>query len=142
MTPTVTLRPGKRASIWLPYRDGPSGNFRWLKDVCGTRTRPEYNQQTKQFEIAREHTQHVIDALVVEYGRVSVTQYGYARTTCVEACWTADPRTVAACVCGCAGANHGSKAPLGREVQAGLSITNEFTRAEWVVTANGWSLQV
>ncbi|QDZ14207.1 hypothetical protein [Humibacter ginsenosidimutans] len=137
----MTLKPGRRASMWLPYRDDPGANFRWLKGVCGERTRPEYNRQTKEFEVAREHTQLVIDALVVEYRRVHVVQYGHARTTCVEACWNARLSTIADCVCGCAGANHGSGKPFGREVQAGLSVANELTCAEFIVTRKGWELR-
>lgn len=128
--------------MWLPYRGDPAANFRWLKGVCGARTRPVYNRETKEFEVAREHTQFVIDALIAEYRRVRVVQYGHARTTCVDACWNASALTVADCVCGCAGANHGSRRPLGKEVRAGLSVENELVRADYVVTKKRWKLLV
>ncbi|MGR4009867.1 hypothetical protein [Leucobacter sp. 1207-22] len=135
--PTVILKPNARAAIELPWRGSPRANFDWLKDVCGKRTRPEYDRQSKRFLVARPHTRHVLDALVDEYGEVLVHQFGYAATTCVEACWDANPDNVIDCVCGCAGLNHGSGHPLGMQVAPGLSVHQELAEATYIVTANG-----
>jgi len=139
--PSIVLRPGRRASIFLPWRDSSSANFIWLKEVCGQRTRPTYNATTKRFEVARKHAQYVLDALVEEYGKVEVVQYGNIATTCVERCWSANPNTVIDCECGCAGLNHGVGQPLGEEVTAGLSVQNDLVSATYIVTADGWKLQ-
>lgn len=140
-TPRMTLRPGERASIQLPWRGSSTANYDWLKEVCGERTRPLYDRQAKRFLVARPHAQHVLDALVDEFKQVLVVQYGHAATTCVEPCWNARPDTVTDCECGCAGANHGSGSPIGREVKDGLSVSHELTRATYLVTASGWQLQ-
>ena len=136
----MTLKPGERASIELPWRGGPKANFEWLKAVCGTRTRPKYDKTTRQFLVARVHAKHVLDALVAEYESVLVTQYGHVATTCVEQCWNARRETVIDCECGCAGHNHGSGHPLGKELAAGLSVEHELNRALYVVSAAGWEL--
>lgn len=134
----MILKPGERASIALPYRGNPSANFDWLKEVCGDRTRPQYDRASKRFRVARAHTQHVLAALVDEFSQVHVTIYGHTRTTCVEQCWNARPETIADCECGCAGANHGSREPMGRQVQRGLSVQHDLTSAKYKVTRQGW----
>ena len=136
-TPSMTLRPGERASIRLPWRGSPGANYEWLKEVCGSRTRPEYDTASKSFRVARPHAQHVLDALVAEYGKVILGQYGDAATTCVEQCWNAKPENAIDCVCGCAGTNHGTGTPLGTEVQVGLSVEHTQVRAVYEVTAAG-----
>lgn len=141
MKPSVVLKPGERASINLPWRGTPNANYEWLKDVCGNRTRPKYDPTTKRFLVARVHAQHVLDALVEEYGRVIVIQFGHAATTCVEQCWNANPNNAIECECGCAGTNHGSKVPFGREVTPGLAVKHELSQATYVVTKDGWELQ-
>ena len=135
---SMILRPRERASIALPYRGSPRANFDWLKEVCGDRTRPRYDRSSRRFLVARPHAQHVLAALVDEFNQVFVTIYGYTRTTCVERCWNANPETIADCECGCAGANHGSRHPMGTQVQQGLSVQNDLTSAEYVVTKQGW----
>lgn len=139
--PSVILRPRERASIHLPWRGSPGANYAWLREVCGERTRPEYDREAKRFLVARAHTRYVLDAMVEEYGEVSVQQFGYAATTCVEACWEANRDTTLECVCGCAGVNHGSGQPLGAEVTPGLSVHHELTEANYLVTAAGRSLR-
>ncbi|QEA29479.1 hypothetical protein FGL91_13480 [Microbacterium sp. CBA3102] len=89
--PNMVLKPGERASIDLPWRGSPSANYEWLKEIYGTRTRPTFDREAKRFLVARPHAQHVLDALVDEYDRVLVVQYGHAATTCVEQCWNARP---------------------------------------------------
>jgi len=139
MIPTVTLRPATRTMVRLPFQSG-NGNYELLKDIRGARTRPEYNRQTKLFEVARDNGDQLIKGLVEEFGTVRVVIHGNSRTTCVSDCWDADPSNAWNCVCGCAGSNHGSGHPLGREVEVGLSVENEHTRAEYLVTPKGWTL--
>jgi hypothetical protein len=137
ITPIVTLRPDDRASIKLPWRGSSEANYSWLKEVCGPRSRPKYDPALKCFLVARSHTQRVIDALVKEYDQVSLIQFGHTATTCVEQCWNANPDKVIDCECSCAGTNHGSGVPLGKEIQDGLSVRHEFTQAEYIITSSG-----
>jgi hypothetical protein len=138
MVVTVTLRPGKRTTVQLPFRNG-DGNYQLLKDIRGEGTRPAYNPQTKLFEVARDYGDQLIHGLVDEFRSVRVVIHGNSRTTCVSECWDADPSNAWNCVCGCAGSNHGSGHPLGKEVKAGLSVENQHTRAEYLVTRQGWT---
>lgn len=140
--PEVTLHPGERAIFKLPWRGSSGANYDWLKAICGERTRPKYDSESKSFLVARPHAQYVIDALVKEYGRVKVMQFGHTATTCVEQCWNAKIETIAECECGCAGSNHGSGRPLDTMIQSGLSVQQEFTKATYVVTASGRTLLV
>jgi hypothetical protein len=137
MLPTVTLRPASRTTVQLPFRSG-DGNYQLLKDIRGQRTQPQYNRHTKLFEVARDGGDQLIEGLVDEFGKIRVIIHGNSRTTCVSECWGADPNNAWNCVCGCAGSNHGSGFPLGHEVAAGLSVENQHTRAEYLVTAQGW----
>lgn len=135
--PSVILRPKSRAEIYLPWRGNPRANFEWLRCVCGDRTRPEYDRQSKRFYVARGHIQHIIQALVEEYGSVKVTQYGYRSTTCVQQCWNANPNSYLQCECGCAGRNHGSGVPMGHEVQSGLSVEYDLSVWEYQISRDG-----
>ena len=137
----MILKPGERASIALPWRGSSNANYDWLKGVCGDRTRPKYDPATKRFLVARAHAQHVLNALVEEYGHVLVTQFGHTATTCVEQCWNANPDNAIDCECGCAGTNHGSKVPLGSEVVPGLAVKHDLSQATYAVTKQGWELQ-
>lgn len=137
----MILKPGERASIDLPWRGDSRANYEWLKAVCGSRTRPQYDPATKRFLVARVHAQHVLDALVEEYERVLVAQFGHTATTCVEHCWNANPDTAIECECGCAGTNHGTRQPLGSEVAPGLAVKHDLNRALYLVTSAGWELQ-
>lgn len=138
MEPKVTLRPGARTTVKLPFRAG-GGNFDLLKRIRGERTHPAYNRQSRLFEVARDAGDQLIRGLVEEFGSVCVVIHGNAKTTCVSECWSANPDNVWNCVCGCAGANHGSGHPMGVEVVAGLSVENQQSRATFIVDRYGWS---
>lgn len=133
------LKPGKRGLIYLPWRGSRRANFDWLKDVCGSRTRPEYDRDAKCFLVARQHTDHVIKALLGEYGSVQVQQYGHQKIACIQQCWDANPSTHLDCECSCAGYNHGSGHPLGVQVQPGLSVEHDYSIAEFKLTADNWT---
>lgn len=88
----------------------------------------------------RDNGGHLIDGLVEEFGTVIVIIHGTRKITCVDACWNGDPDRAWDCVCGCAGTNHGTRMPLGREVRPGLAVEHEHTRAEYRVDTDGWTL--
>lgn len=120
-----------RTTIRLPYA-AAGGNFDLLKEICGERTRPQYDKP--HFSVARAHTPAVIDGLADHFDRVEVTLEGSARTTCVEACWTAKPETAWDCICGCAGKNHGTGKPEGAyAIAPGLVIETETTTHSYVI---------
>lgn len=55
-----------------------------LKDICGERTRPNWNASRKCFEVAREHLDELIAQLPAELERpVEVVLHGAAQTKCV-----------------------------------------------------------
>ena len=132
--PRLTLYPGnQRAEFYLPWRGSAGRNFEWIKTVCGKLTRPQYDKEKRRFMIARAHTDLVLEALLEEYSCVKVDHYGFAKTTCVEQCWNANPENFLQCECSCAGQNHGSGHPMGKEVISGLSIQGEYVLATYVV---------
>lgn len=133
--PEITLHPKySRAELYLPWKGGPSANFKWLKTVCGDSTRPQYDKKKKKFLVARTHTNVVLDALVEEFGRVKVRHFGYQKEACVEQCWNAKPENYLQCECSCAGKNHGSGSPMGKEVSEGLSIQGEYVLHAYVLS--------
>ena len=140
VAPVVTFRPNQPTTVWLPFRAG-GANYRLLKDIRGPGTREaHWNPRTKLFEVPRTNGDQLVDGLIDEFGSVRVTIYGHSTATCVRECWTADPRTAWDCVCKCAGSNHGSGFPMGREVAEGLSVENQYTVSEFVVDESGWTL--
>ena len=84
----------------MPYRDG---NRQWLHDVLGERTRPTWNKDLKQWEIARPHFRRLVEALADRFGAVDV----YLEYSTTERC---DVRCEEArgddCTCSCLGMNH------------------------------------
>lgn len=119
--------------VTLPFRPH-GGNFELLKVICGERTRPQWIDNGKYFEVAREHLAKLLDLLPNELGAsVEVTLVGATQTKCVSACWDADPKKRWDCVCSCAGRNHGSRRPLPTLVSADLSIETEYTSEKYTV---------
>lgn len=138
MEPNLILKPNERASVYLPWSGDKKANYQWLKEICGTRTRPEFNRTTRYFDFNRKYASQVIAALVEKYERVLVTIHGNVSTTCVDKCWTANRETIVNCLCSCAGRNHGTGSPIGIEVKVGLSVMNTRGVQEFIVSANGW----
>ncbi|MEJ1116779.1 hypothetical protein WBN73_20935 [Paenarthrobacter sp. CCNWLY172] len=133
MSTAKVYRPLKgRTQIRLPYQPG-GGNYALLKEVCGEATRPKYEKPI--FTVARNHTTAVIDGLAERFDRVEVTLEGNAYSTCVSECWEkAKPETVADCVCGCAGRNHGTGEPEGAyTIAPGLVLESEVTTYTYVI---------
>jgi hypothetical protein len=133
---TKIVRPVKgKLQVWLPYRAG-GGNYALLKDICGERTRPDWDSERRCFVVARDHLGKLIALLPNEIGRpVEVVLYGAAQTTCVSKCWGqgTSPDTRWECVCSCAGANHGTGHPLPTQVSDELSIDTEYTSESYVI---------
>lgn len=135
--PNLIILPKQRASLAIPWRGDKSANYEWLREICGTRTKPRYDRICKRFTVARTHTAHVLSELIIEYGRVFIVHCGYKSTTCVAACWDANPDSVIDCECGCAGLNHGSGAPMGFEMKNGLSVHHEYVVSKYYITSKG-----
>ncbi|MFE5309526.1 hypothetical protein [Isoptericola sp. NPDC056605] len=122
-----------RVRVWLPFRGG-GGNYQLLKDMCGLRTRPDYNRDLKCFEVAREHLPVLLDELPGALGQpVSVALHGSAQTKCVEVCWNASPDTLWKCECSCAGRYHGSRTGPPKQVAPGLGVDTEYTKHEFTL---------
>ncbi|WP_405216541.1 hypothetical protein [Agrococcus sp. Ld7] len=140
MRPVVTLRPGQHSLVRLPYRKG-GANYQLLKDIRGPGTRePKWNAVEQAFEVPRANGDRLIVGLVEEFGRILVVVHGHRQVSCVSDCWNASPATAWDCVCGCAGSNHGTGHPLGREVASGLSIEHQYSIGNYDVDEDGWTL--
>jgi hypothetical protein len=132
MTVTVTVRPGARTEIrGLPW-GRPGEGYEIIGEAIRASRRGQVEYAHGAFTVARSHTVELIEALAARYGRVQVIHHG-GLTKCVAECWRARPDTAYECECSCAGANHGSKHPLGRIVSengpAGeLSVASEGAR--------------
>lgn len=127
-----TKRDG-RVRVRLPYQSG-SANYDLLRDILRPSTvQIKYSSAERLFSVARTHAPHLIQGLAARFGSVTVRQYGWKQTTCVDQCWNARPETAWDCECGCAGTNHGSGHPLRHLVNSALSVEGEYTVNEWVV---------
>ena len=124
--PSVFLPTRRRAAqVAIPYADD---NRAMLTDLLWpANVRLTWKREIRRWLVARSHADILIQALADRFGRVTVTQEGSIRTTCVSECWTANPATSSQCECSCAGTNHGSGHALGPEVAPGLSVQNDRT---------------
>lgn len=118
--------------IRMPYN---IGNRTWLNDVAGRDAGVDFNKVSKTWTVKRSRFQRMIEALATRWGAVEVTQYGSSQSKCVPACWNGNPERVWECECSCAGSNHGSGGPHGKEVKPGLSVSTEYSEYTYVVTA-------
>ncbi len=123
-----------RLLLYLPFRAN-GGNYRLLRDICGERTKPEWNPTLKRFEVARAHLEALIARLPNELGAsVHVELQGASQTKCVEACWRdAKQETWWQCVCSCAGRYHGTGTPPPKALPNGLYVATEYTSETFVV---------
>lgn len=136
-TPYVTLFPGTRTAVRLPYDPNESG-YEVLEDVLGLSRRGavKYERDNKVFTVSRSHNRTLIRGLALRYGMVTVTQYGNTTEMCVENCWNAKRETWPDCSCVCNGSNHGSRQPYRHLVGDGdLSVENTPTEHTRTVTA-------
>ncbi len=126
MVPSV-YRPVKgKLQVRMPFAPG-GGNYALLHQLCGQRTRVEYDRGRQAFAVAATHLEEIVDGLLDHFGQLDVTTEHYAQQTCVERCWMANPDTVLNCVCGCAGLNHGSQTPFDRRILDGsVSVQGEY----------------
>lgn len=119
--------------VTLPYRDGGT-NFDLLRGICGPGTHVRYNSKLRCFEVARVHLPKLIDELPAAVGTpVELVLHGAIQTTCVSACWDADPDTWWQCTCSCAGENHGTRVPLATQISADLSVGTQYTSSVQVL---------
>lgn len=67
--PVVVREIGEpRVRLYIGYNGGK--NRRLLKNVCGDRTRPDWNRDWKCWLVARAHLDRLIEALCEDYGEV------------------------------------------------------------------------
>jgi hypothetical protein len=128
-----------RLQVQLPYRGGGSGNYDLLRDICGERTRPDYNRERKYFEVARGHLTTLVDELPAQLGApVEVVLHGASQTHCVEQCWGAKRSdTFWSCECACAGKFHGTGSAPPLNVGGGLYIETEYTTQTYTAWPDG-----
>lgn len=90
-----------RLVIKMPYS---KDNRDWLKATLGRRIRPDWNKETKRWEIARAHFGPVVEALANKLGRVDVYMDFRQSERCDTRCQKAKSRE---CTCSCLGKHHG-----------------------------------
>ena len=137
--PSVTLfaKKGQQAEARPPFA-APGVNMRLLNSFTSSRqTLVKYDKSKAAFVFTKTRAPEIIDGLVCEFGAVLVIVHGHASSTCVSQCWDAKAEKFWECVCGCAGANHGTGEPLGVEVAAGLSVSHDYVRSQHIVTRDG-----
>lgn len=103
--PTVYRPYRGRLRLRMPYR---KDNRAWLKDRLGDRIRPEWVRgaggREGWWEIARNHLQPLVEALVERWGAVDVTLIYSTTEQCDTRCQNARGDD---CTCSCLGLNHG-----------------------------------
>lgn len=139
MTITATIRPGERTAIsGLPFaKDKPRANYWLLEDAINASRKGQVLYSGGSSSVARTHTPTLLNALVDRFGSVRVVHYG-GQAMCVEACWkNGEIEYASTCEFSCAGANHGSKQPIGRIVSengpaGSLSVSSGNRREYWI----------
>ncbi|QKV74554.1 hypothetical protein [Amycolatopsis sp. Hca4] len=95
------LRPRDgRVQVTMPYS---AGNRSWIREICGSRTRPVWNKAERRWEIARAHFRFIAEALADRFGACDVYLDIATRTVCTAACRDARGEE---CDCSCEGRNH------------------------------------
>ena len=124
---------GARISVLLPWEPHRSG-YDLLEEMLGLSRRGAVLYEKPAFKLARHHSAKLIQALVVRYGQVEVTQRGNVTEMCVAQCWGAKRESWPDCTCTCLGENHGTGSPLNHVVGDGnLSVRHTPTeRTFWV----------
>jgi hypothetical protein len=127
-----------RLILELPYAND---NRWWIKDVCGSYTRPEFNRKDKVWEVARSHYWTLIEACVERYGIVTVVEDYALQEKCTRSCTNARPESVNECTCVCGGDHHGmdrggSLRDGWIEVGDELLIGTDYRRRTFEVTAD------
>jgi len=96
-------RPEKgRVRITLPDNFGVR---QWLRRVCGTESRPKWDEDEQVWTVAREYFRVVVEALAETYESVAVWVDVLVMHGCDYRCENADPDSP--CECSCMGENHG-----------------------------------
>lgn len=90
-----------RIVIKMPYS---KTNRAWLKATLGSRIRPDFNKETKHWEVARNHFGAVVEALAKKMGKVDVYMDFRQVERCDTRCQKARSRE---CTCSCLGKHHG-----------------------------------
>lgn len=120
-----------RLRLWTPFRDG---NRKWIKDVCGARTRPVREGQF--WYVARPHFHELTRAAAERFGECEVIAHYNTLETCTTGCQEA---TGDDCECSCRGRDHGGGraqrgwVPVGHHGLVGWNVTEAeyLVRASW-----------
>jgi len=90
-----------RVTCQIPYEGG--SNRRWIHEALGSQIRPEYNRQTREWEIARAHLLTLVEALAERFGEVDVLLEYSTTQKCDRRCREAQGDD---CECSCLGEHH------------------------------------
>lgn len=90
-----------RVAIKMPYA---RNNRAWLKDVLGSRIRPEWDKENRCWWVARNHFGAVVEAMRDRLGRIDVYVDFRGVERCDTRCKNARSRE---CDCQCLGKHHG-----------------------------------
>lgn len=109
-TPALWRPVEGRLVIKMPFA---KTNRTWFKSVLGSRIRPDWNGETKRWEIARDHFGPLVQALAQRYGKVDVYMDFRQTERCDTRCRNARSRE---CTCSCLGKSHGQGVSFGWKV--------------------------
>jgi hypothetical protein len=104
----------KEPSVYRPLREGrlqvrfvgcPDSRA-WIKDICGSRTRPEWSSERRGWLVARAHLYAIVNGLLVRFELpVHVFVEFRANEHCGQKCQGA---LDGECTCPCLGVHHGT----------------------------------
>lgn len=103
---------GKEPSVYRPLREGrlqvrfagcPDSRA-WIKDVCGSRTRPEWSPEHKVWLVARTHLHTMVSGLLERFGLPVHVFVEFRADEHFEP--TNQDVTGSECTCSCPGAHH------------------------------------
>lgn len=119
-----------RLHVRLPYS---WDNRRWLRGLCGERTRPVWDKAKKRWLVARPHLRVLAEGLAERYGSCLVVLDVSTRTVCTSVCRDAGSDE---CGCSCLGRNHGGSAYMLSWVDlGGVQLGFERVRLRYRVDA-------
>jgi hypothetical protein len=103
--PVISLHIGiPRLRLYCGYRPDRRD---WLKQACGRPIRPEFNREEKRWEVARDHLDPLLRALIGDYGQVWLVREYNPAVVCTRSCQEARGFD---CECSCQGEFHGTRA--------------------------------
>jgi hypothetical protein len=131
-------RPLRESRLQVRFADCPD-NHAWIKDVCGPRTRPEWNSHHRVWLIARPRLHAIVRGLLERF-ELPVHVFAEFRTTeqCDHTYQNATDQR-GECTCPCLGARHGTAHHNGscpQWVQVG-TVTSIY-HGDGIPSLSGW----